>query len=147
MKISMAQFIAQIIAYVVVFIIMFATISFIVLRHDSDKTEEVDMVTEPRIELISGVIPQTTKRPYFAYGTLTNANTMRSMAANAEFVGVAELYGFKHSAWLRIKPDAQGVVTGALWLISQTDEARLDQYEHVPSLYEKIEVDGILVYK
>ena len=112
-----------------------------------DKTKEDEMV-EPRIEMLYGRIPESTKRPYFAYGTLTRADTMMRWAEDAEFVGVAELYGFTRDGLTRISEDPKGVVTGALWLLSESDEAHLDDYEGVSSgLYEKIEVDGVLIYK
>ena len=105
------------------------------------------MVIEPRIEMVYGTIPESTKRPYFAYGTLTSAEVMLRMAKDAEFVGVAAVYGFTRDGLLRIDEEAGSVVCGALWLISAEDEARLDEYEGVAAgLYEKIEVDGVLIY-
>lgn len=127
---------------VVACLMTFVMIEFLI----PDNTEENDMV-EPRIEMLYGTIPKTTKRPYFAYGTLTSADVMLMWAGDAEFVGLAKLYGFSRDSLLRIEEDRAGVVTGVLWLLSPTDEISLDVYEGVAGgLYEKIEVDGVLIY-
>ena len=127
--------------------VLWLIICFMVWLQMPDQTKEDEMVIEPRIEMVYGTIPESTKRPYFAYGTLTSAEVMLRMAKDAEFVGVAAVYGYTRDGLLRIEEEAGAVVCGALWLISARDEARLDEYEGVAGgLYEKIEVDGVLIY-
>ena len=78
-------------------------------------------------------------RLYFAYGSNLSLQQMRRRCSNAKPLRRCVLPGFK--LVLRgaadVEPCAGGSVEGALYWVSQDDEAQLDSYEGVPNLYSK----------
>lgn len=79
------------------------------------------------------------QRVYFAYGANTNFESMACRCPDAEFIAAATLddhqLTFRGVADVAPAPGRQ--VTGALWMISDTDERSLDRFEGFPHLYIK----------
>lgn len=75
---------------------------------------------------------------YFAYGMLTDPDYMGA----AEFVGPAELNGFKFTLYMyaNVENNPGSKVVGALWRIDQDLLDELDMIEGYPSLYNRISV-------
>lgn len=84
---------------------------------------------------------------YFAYGANLNVENMRYRCPDAVQIEPFYLEGWRlaFSGVATIQPDANGYVAGALWAISEEDEAALDIFEGWPTLYRKqtIQQDGI----
>lgn len=67
---------------------------------------------------------------------------MRNRCPDARFVSSATLTGWRFiinsDGWATITPTTEHLVFGCLWILSETDERRLDSYENVEGgLYEK----------
>lgn len=86
-------------------------------------------------------------RLYFAYGANLNIDNMGRRCPDAVAIQPFYLQGWRlaFSGAATIQPDANGVVPGALWAISEEDERALDDFEGYPYLYRKevIESDGL----
>jgi gamma-glutamylcyclotransferase (GGCT)/AIG2-like uncharacterized protein YtfP len=81
-------------------------------------------------------------RPYFSYGSNMDASQMRERCPDARLEGVAVLPGHRFliaaGGFATIVPEPTGTVIGALWLLSESDEAALDLYEDIASgLYRR----------
>lgn len=84
---------------------------------------------------------------YFAYGANLNISNMRYRCPDAVAVESFDLAGWSlaFSGVATIRPDPVGVVSGALWAISDEDEQALDTFEGWPTLYRKeiLTCDGL----
>ena len=84
---------------------------------------------------------------YFAYGANLDIVNMRWRCPDAVAIQPLHLQGYRlaFSGVATILPEEHSQVPGALWAISEADEAALDQFEGWPYLYRKetIEQDGI----
>lgn len=85
---------------------------------------------------------------YIAYGSNTNHEFMASRCPNAEFISKTviknyrlEFHGIENNSYLTIVPDDSSEVEAAVWMISETDEAILDNFEGFPKLYRKEMLD------
>ena len=83
-------------------------------------------------------------RLYIAYGINTNQDSMKYRCPNAKFMGTGTLKGYKlafkgyeNNSYATIEKDEKSSLDVALWLITQSDEERLDHYEDYPELYRK----------
>ena len=80
---------------------------------------------------------------YFAYGSNLNHFQMKRRCKDSVFIKKYELKGYKlnfrskyTAAYIQKKKNS--VVPGGLFLISKSDEKKLDIYEDFPILYKKI---------
>jgi len=84
---------------------------------------------------------------YFAYGANLNIDNMGYRCPDAVAIQSFYLEGWRlaFSGVATIQPDANGMVPGALWAISEKDERALDDFEGYPYLYRKeiIQSDGL----
>ncbi|HIV67859.1 MAG TPA: gamma-glutamylcyclotransferase [Candidatus Butyricicoccus stercorigallinarum] len=87
------------------------------------------------------------KRYYLAYGSNLNLPHMRMRCPHAALLGTAELKGWAllfrgigTEVYLTIEPRAGGVVPAAVWAVTASDEAALDQYEEYPTVYYKRDI-------
>lgn len=80
---------------------------------------------------------------YFAYGANLNRDAMRVRCPDAVAIQPLHLDGWRlaFSGVATIMPDDNSRVPGALWAISDSDEAALDQFEGWPYLYRKITIE------
>lgn len=85
---------------------------------------------------------------YIAYGSNTNHELMASRCPDAEFIATTtiknyrlEFHGKKNNSYLTIIPDENSEIETAVWMISETDETALDDYEGFPKLYRKEMLD------
>ncbi len=85
---------------------------------------------------------------YIAYGSNTNHEFMASRCLDAEFISKTvirnyrlEFHGIENNSYLTIVPDDSSEVEAAVWMISETDEAILDNFEGFPKLYRKEMLD------
>jgi len=79
-------------------------------------------------------------RYYFAYGSNLNKKQMSVRCSTAEFIGAAELTGFKlvFRGVLDIEhAHANSKVSGAIFKVKSRDIYNLDQYEGYPHFYTK----------
>jgi len=79
-------------------------------------------------------------RYYFAYGSNLNKKQMSVRCSTAEFVGAAELTGFKlvFRGVLDIEHSrSNSKVIGAIFKVKSNDIYNLDQYEGYPTFYTK----------
>ena len=79
---------------------------------------------------------------YFAYGSNLHHFQMRRRCKDSFFLKKINLKDFKLTFRSRyraadIEPKKNGVVPGALFEISKSDEKKLDVYEDYPRLYKK----------
>lgn len=84
---------------------------------------------------------------YFAYGANLNMDNMAQRCPDSVAVQPFYLEGYRlaFSSVATILLDAESKVPGALWAISDQDEAALDVFEAYPNLYHKqvISQDGL----
>jgi gamma-glutamylcyclotransferase (GGCT)/AIG2-like uncharacterized protein YtfP len=80
---------------------------------------------------------------YFAYGMLTNIDSMKKHAKTAKCLGHASVagYRFRFALHADIVPDETSVCHGVLWEIDSNAIASLDLLEDYPEYYNKINVD------
>jgi hypothetical protein len=80
-------------------------------------------------------------RAYFAYGSNMDVDQMADRCPSAEIVGVCRLDGHRFLINSRgvatLIPDAAGYVLGILWDLPPADEQTLDDYEGVPTYYQR----------
>ena len=80
-------------------------------------------------------------RAYFAYGSNMDVNQMADRCPSAEIVGVCRLDGHRFLINSRgvatLVPDASSYALGILWDLPLEDEQTLDDYEGVPTYYQK----------
>ena len=80
-------------------------------------------------------------RAYFAYGSNMNVDQMADRCPSAEIVGVCRLDGHRFLINSRgvatLLPDASSYALGILWDLPPEDEQTLDDYEGVPTYYQK----------
>jgi len=80
-------------------------------------------------------------RAYFAYGSNMDVDQMADRCPSAEIVGVCRLDGHRFLINSRgvatLIPDAAGYALGILWDLPPEDEQYLDEYEGVPTYYQK----------
>ncbi len=76
---------------------------------------------------------------YLAYGSNLNLRQMRQRCPRAKPVGAVLLVGYElvFRGVATIEPRDGGSVPCGLWLITDTDEAALDNYEGWPNHYRK----------
>lgn len=85
---------------------------------------------------------------YLAYGSNLNEKQMSYRCPNATKVGTLMLddYELEFRLYLTVNPKKGSQVPIGVWLVSETDEKRLDSYEGYPTFYRKeyieIEVEG-----
>lgn len=74
-------------------------------------------------------------KAYFAYGSNLSVAQMASRCPGAKPLGRATLPGWRwlimSRGYASITPDAGSAVEGLLWVITESDERRLDEYEGV----------------
>lgn len=84
---------------------------------------------------------------YFAYGANLNISSMRNRCPDAVAIQPFSLEGYRlaFSSVATIIADEHARVPGALWAISDEDEASLDTFEGFPTMYRKevIKQDGL----
>jgi hypothetical protein len=80
-------------------------------------------------------------RAYFAYGSNMDVNQMADRCPSAEIVGVCRLdrhrFIINRRGVATLVPDAASCVLGILWDLPPEDEQSLDEYEGVPTYYQK----------
>jgi gamma-glutamylcyclotransferase (GGCT)/AIG2-like uncharacterized protein YtfP len=83
-------------------------------------------------------------RLYIAYGSNTNQKSMETRCPQAEFIGTGTLKGYNlafrghpNNSYATIEKDEKSNLEVALWIVSQSDEKHLDNYEGYPELYRK----------
>ena len=79
---------------------------------------------------------------YFAYGSNLNHFQMKKRCKDSVFVKKINLSNFKLTFRSKyraadIEPKKNSIVPGALFVISKSDEKKLDIYEDYPNLYKK----------
>lgn len=76
---------------------------------------------------------------YFAYGMNTNPQQMAMRCPGAVALGSAVLsgYQFEFKSFATIIPNADHLVEGVLWTITEPDEWALDILEGYPEFYDK----------
>jgi gamma-glutamylcyclotransferase (GGCT)/AIG2-like uncharacterized protein YtfP len=79
---------------------------------------------------------------YFAYGSNLNHFQMKRRCKDSIFLKGFNLKNFKLTFRSKyraadIEPKKNGIVPGALFKISKSDEKKLDVYEDYPTLYKK----------
>ncbi len=81
---------------------------------------------------------------YIAYGSNTNHELMASRCPDAEFIARTviknyrlEFHGTENNSYLTIVPDSNSEIETAVWMISESDETALDNYESYPEFYHK----------
>ena len=84
---------------------------------------------------------------YFAYGANLNMHSMRTRCPDAVAIQPFYLDGYRlaFSGVATVLPSEDNRVPGALWAISEQDEAALDRFEGWPHMYRKetIAQDGL----
>ncbi len=88
------------------------------------------------------------KRCYIAYGSNLNIRQMKERCPQAEIVGTSVIPDYEllfkgepAGAYLTITPKKGAEVPVAVWLVTEEDEAALDEYEGWPFLYYKTEME------
>lgn len=80
-------------------------------------------------------------RAYFAYGSNMDVDQMADRCPSAEIVGACRLDGYRFLINSRgvatLVPDASSHAFGILWDLPPEDEQTLDDYEGVPTHYQK----------
>lgn len=85
---------------------------------------------------------------YIAYGSNLNVEAMRRRCPSAVVAGTGFLhgYGLVFRTYLTAEPNEKKELPVAVWQITPSDEAVLDEYEGFPALYRKeyleVELDG-----
>ena len=79
---------------------------------------------------------------YFAYGSNLHHSQMKKRCKDSFFIKKINLKNFKLTFRSKyraadIEPKKNSIVPGALFLISKSDEKKLDVYEDYPNLYRK----------
>lgn len=84
------------------------------------------------------------KRYYIAYGSNINVEQMKMRCPTAKLIGTSKVLnhqllfkGCSRSSYLTIEPKKSSYVPVVVWVITQSDEDLLDQYEGFPRLYYK----------
>ena len=80
---------------------------------------------------------------YFAYGSNLHHFQMKRRCKDSVFIKKINLKEFRLTFRSKyraadIEPKKNSIVPGGLFVISKSDEKKLDQYEDYPSLYKKI---------
>lgn len=85
-------------------------------------------------------------RFYFAYGSNMNPERIRERIPTARTVGPAFILGWrlKERLYADIERSAGGRVDGVLYLLSQIEIFRLDEYEGYPRTYGCVGLDAII---
>ena len=85
-------------------------------------------------------------RFYFAYGSNMNPERIRERIPTARMIGPAFILGWrlKERLYADIERSAGGRVDGVLYLLSQIEIFRLDEYEGYPRTYGCVGLDAII---
>ena len=85
-------------------------------------------------------------RFYFAYGSNMNPERIRERIPMARTVGPAVILGWrlKERLYADIERSAGGRVDGVLYLLTQIEIFRLDEYEGYPRTYGCVGVDAMI---
>jgi gamma-glutamylcyclotransferase (GGCT)/AIG2-like uncharacterized protein YtfP len=82
-----------------------------------------------------------TRTVYFAYGSNMDVVQMGRRCPSSEYVGLGRLANHRFIINARgvatVIPDATGHVEGVLWHLANDDELTLDEYEGVPTYYQR----------
>ena len=83
---------------------------------------------------------------YFGYGANTNHNSMAVRCPTAEYLGRAQLPGYRLAfrGVADVVPHERSRVDGALWRLKPDDLAALDRFEGYPRLYTRGELLVVL---
>jgi gamma-glutamylcyclotransferase (GGCT)/AIG2-like uncharacterized protein YtfP len=124
-----------------------------------DKYEKLQNARNPEIttaqslpptDLEEGLLNPKKKFLYFGYGANSNKTQFKNRCNSANFVGVAELVGWKleFRSVANIVRDTSSSVLGAVWQLTEDDLPRLDEYEGakdtVPA-YDRIQTTARLI--
>lgn len=84
----------------------------------------------------------TTQSLYFAYGSNLSLDQMRVRCPHSRYIGRARLPDYRwqinQRGFANVVPEPGSFVEGLCYILTFTDEARLDRNEGVPVAYEKI---------
>ena len=85
-------------------------------------------------------------RFYFAYGSNMNPDRIRERIPMARLVGKATIRGWRlrERLYADIERAKGCAVEGVLYLVTQSEQYRLDAYEGYPSVYDCVGVDAYL---